>query len=123
MSVRSLAAASPITASSPVIINTVNPGLCHSSSTNNLPGVLYYVMRVMKFLLAKSAEEGSMALVCGTAAGPETHGEYMSECKIKPPAPLVLSKDGEVAQQRVWGELVKKLELISPGISRNITAA
>src|SRR5277367_377458 len=103
--VRALTAESPITPASPVVINAVNPGLCHSGFSSNFPGPLWAFMVVFKFLLAKSTEEGSMALVCGAGGGPETHGQFMNNCEVKPPAPLVLNKDGIKAQARVWDEL------------------
>lgn len=87
-----------------------------------MPAPIQVIVRVVKFFFARTTEEGAIALVSAAAGGPETHGEFMSVCKVKPPGPFVLSEKGAETQERVWDELVKKLEIISPGISSNITA-
>jgi hypothetical protein len=37
----------------------------------------------MRKLLARTAEEGSRNLLQAAFAGPESHGTYCSECKVK----------------------------------------
>lgn len=96
--------------------------MCHSCLTDSAPGYLQPIIFGFKFLFARSAEEGSISLVCAAAAGEESHGEYMSECLVKAPARLVLSDEGVKAQKQVWDELVQRLEVIQPGISDNIAA-
>ena len=100
----------------PVTINFVNPGLCHSElmRENVLLG------RVVKFLLhARSTEVGSRTLVSAASIGHESHGEYLSDCEIWPPAKLVRSPLGKEMQVRVWKDLSEKLERIQPGILDN----
>lgn len=41
------------------------------------------VLHVMKFFLARSTEVGSRTLVTAAAAGPESHGGYMTDCVVK----------------------------------------
>lgn len=74
----------------------------------------------MKLALARTTEYGSRTLVHAAIQGPESHGQYMSDCKISPPGPFVLSDAGKKAQDRVWDELVKKLEAIRPGVTANL---
>ncbi|KAF2705048.1 NAD(P)-binding protein [Pleomassaria siparia CBS 279.74] len=101
----------------PVTINYVNPGLCHSELGREA-GIGF---TIFKALVARSTEVGSRTLVHAATQGAETHGQYMSECKISLPAEsLVLSAEGYMLQQRVWKELVDKLEGIRPGVMGNL---
>lgn len=75
---------------------------------------------VMDPIFARSTEQGSRTLVHAASAGAETHGQYMSNCKVSPTAPLVTSAVGYQAQNRVWAELSQKLEGIKPGITSNL---
>jgi retinol dehydrogenase-12 len=100
----------------PVIINTVNPGLCHSGLMREIGWTQYLI----KFLMgARTTEVGSRTLVTAAAFGPESHGQYMSDCAIKPPAVFVTSEEGKKTQKRVWEELKGILEGIQPGILKN----
>lgn len=79
---------------------------------------LGFAMKVFQFLLARTTEAGSRTLVHAATQGPETHGQYMSDCTIKQPSSFVLSKEGYEVQNRMWSELAKKLEAIKPGVTR-----
>jgi NAD(P)-dependent dehydrogenase (short-subunit alcohol dehydrogenase family) len=100
----------------PVTINMLNPGLCHSELGRE--GSI--ALKIMKFLLARTTEEGSRTLVHATGAGSETHGEYLSDCKITETATVVRSAEGQKAQKRLWDELMAKLDKIVPGVSGNL---
>ena len=100
----------------PVTVNCVDPGLCHSELARDYPTFGFWLM---KLLLARSTEYGSRTLVHAGSQGADSHGHYLSDCEIRAPAPLVTSKEGKEVQDRVWGELVKKLEAIKPGVTRN----
>ena len=100
----------------PVTINTVNPGLCHSELARE--GGWIYI--VMKFLLARTTEEGARNFVYSGIAGPETHGQYISECAITMPSTFVLSREGYEVQNKVWEELCAKLERIKPGVTGSL---
>ncbi|MCJ1456951.1 hypothetical protein MMC28_007317 [Mycoblastus sanguinarius] len=99
-----------------VIINFLNPGLCHSELGRDA-GLF---LDVLKFFLARSTEHGSRALFNAATAGSETHGQYLSQCKVSYPSHLVLSDEGAKVQKRVWDELSQKLETIQPGIMANV---
>lgn len=62
-----------------VIINFVNPGLCHSELAREGPWVLH----VLKTLLARTTEAGSRTLVYAAQGGQETHGQYVSNCRVE----------------------------------------
>jgi NAD(P)-dependent dehydrogenase (short-subunit alcohol dehydrogenase family) len=100
----------------PVTINTVNPGLCHSELGRDFPTFGFWLI---KLLLARSTEVGSRTLVHAATQGPESHGQYMSDCDIGVPAPFVTSEEGKRVQERVWDELTRKLEVIKPGVTTN----
>ena len=63
-----------------VIINYVNPGLCHSELARDST----FFLTIMKFFLARSTEHGSRSVVNAVEAGEETHGQYLSDCEVTP---------------------------------------
>ena len=78
-------------------------------------------MDVVKLLLsARSTEVGSRTLVHAASAGPETHGQYLSECRVQPTASITNGPGGQELQKRVWRELGDDLERIQPGILKNL---
>lgn len=100
----------------PVTVNCVNPGLCQSELSRE--GGWSFI--VMKFFLARTTELGSRTLVHAASSGAETHGHYLSDCKIELPSEYVQSPEGYVAQNRVWDELTSKLEAIKPGVTGSL---
>ena len=108
------------TGSNPVI-TLVNPGLCHSDFQRNIvSSVASRVGGLLKTLLARTTEVGSRTLVAGICAGPESHGEYMSDCRNQDVAPLIYKAAGEKVQLSVYDQTLSVLEKIQPGISDNI---
>lgn len=103
-----------------VIINTVNPGLCHSSLQRHSEGLIGAVFYVMKLVLARTTEVGSRNFVAAASAGEESHGQYMSECAVTEPSDFVRSKEGKLTQERVFKELMEILEKLQPGITGNV---
>jgi NAD(P)-dependent dehydrogenase (short-subunit alcohol dehydrogenase family) len=101
----------------PVVINYLNPGLCHSQLLREMSIPAYLV----KLFLARTAEVGSRTLVHAASAGPGSHGQYLSDCRIEDPPAFVLRKEGVETQERVWMELSKKLEAVQPGILENLS--
>jgi hypothetical protein len=73
----------------------------------------------MRFLLARKTEVGSRTLVHAGTSGVETHGKYISDCELTEPSPYVRSDEGRRDQERVWKELVGKLEGIKGGITES----
>lgn len=110
MCVREMAAASAD--DDPIVINYVNPGLCHSDILREV-GI---VGDLVKLFLARSAEVGSRVLVLAASAGPLSHGQYMSDGKVEELPPFLKSEDGAKTQTRVWSELVEILKDIDPKI-------
>lgn len=100
----------------PVTINCVNPGLCHSELGREAGWSLW----LTKILLARSTELGSRNLVHAASLGPESHGQYISDCVVARPSDYVLSGEGWKDQRRVWKELAEKLERIQKGVTNNL---
>jgi NAD(P)-dependent dehydrogenase (short-subunit alcohol dehydrogenase family) len=65
----------------PCIINTPNPSFCKSRLAKESEGTAGF--KVFESALARSTEEGSRALVHGLLAGPETNGQYLTNCKVQ----------------------------------------
>jgi len=107
-------------ANEPVVLNTLNPGLCHSGLARELTGIVAVFFYCMKFLIARTTEMGSRTLVAGAAGGDETHGQYLSDCKVAEVSEFVRSEEGKKTQERVYTELLDILEKIQPGITKNI---
>ena len=100
----------------PVTINCVNPGLCHSEMGREYG----WSLAILKFFLARSTELGSRNLVHAASFGPESHGQYVSDCVVSQPSQYVLSQEGWKDQQRVWDELAEKLERIQKGVTSDL---
>ncbi|EAW08562.1 putative short-chain dehydrogenase/reductase family protein [Aspergillus clavatus NRRL 1] len=101
-----------------VIMNMVNPGLCHSQLGREA-GI---GLALLKMALARTTEVGSRTLVAGAAAGENSHGAYMTDGLVDNNAlsPFVRSEDGKQAQEKVWRELGGILEEIQPGVMSNL---
>lgn len=54
------------------------------------------------------------------AAGWESHGVCLEDCKLSTPHEYVDSEEGGWIQKKVFVELMEILERIKPGISENI---
>jgi len=100
-----------------VILNYVNPGWCRTElfrTAQNGWGPKFGL-----WLIGREAEMGSRTLVHGAvAAGTDTHGKYVSECRVKPEGTWVKSEASPETEKRLWSELVDILESIRPGVTR-----
>ncbi|KAJ9649944.1 hypothetical protein H2198_010735 [Neophaeococcomyces mojaviensis] len=101
----------------PVAINCVNPGFCRSSLLRDFAGVAA-ILNVL--LHARQTEIGSRTLVQAASAGPESHGQYLSNCKVALVSNFVRSDEGRQVQKQVYKDIVDRLENIQPGIMQNV---
>ena len=101
-----------------VIINMVNPGLCHSELSRNAGWILWF----MKLVFARTTEVGSRTLLHGASGGKETHGQYLEDTRVADDglSAFVKSEDGVKAQKKIWKELGEKLEKIQSGIMHTL---
>jgi len=103
-------------ADSLVIVNAVNPGLCRTSLGREVTGAQKVIFGLVQLVLGRSAEEGSRTIVDATASGFDTHGQYLSNCRVTVPSDLVVGESVGKTQERVWNELLDLLEGIQPGV-------
>ena len=97
--------------SSEVTINAVNPGFCKTDLTGNVKGIQSYVMSFAGWAIGRSALEGGRCLVdAATVQGPETHGKYVSELKVKEESSLLRGAEGKGLQGRLWEETIALLK-------------
>lgn len=111
--VKQMAALSPV-ARSGVIVNCVAPGFCHSDLHREHDSL---IVRLAIKLLARRTEVGARTLVHGASVGPESHGQYVPDCRITPTAGLTKGEAGAELQGRVWAELERKLEAVRLGVT------
>jgi hypothetical protein len=69
-----------------VIVNTIDPGLCHSGLARKVknPGLILFI-KGFKGIFARSAEVGSRTIVnAGENGNFQTHGKYLANCVVFP---------------------------------------
>ena len=99
-------------------LNLVNPGWCHSELTREMTSP---VVTVVKKVMCRTTDAGSRTLVdAAIGHGNDTHGQYLSNQRVADVAPLVASIEGLDVQKKVWHELAQMLEVIQPGILKNL---
>ncbi|KAJ5171194.1 uncharacterized protein N7500_003977 [Penicillium coprophilum] len=103
---------------SEVVVNMLNPGLCHSQLGRDSG----FWLTLLKMVMARSTEVGSRTLVAGAVAGQESHGAYMTDGLVDNAAlsPFVRSDEGRQAREKLWAELSSILERVYPGIMQNV---
>jgi retinol dehydrogenase 12 len=104
----------------PVIVNTINPGLCRTELFRNAPFPLNVIASIGLWLLGRTPEMGSRTLMSAAFAGEETHGLHMDSCVVRDPSKYILTEDGKKMQKKVWDELKEILEGAEPGVTKNI---
>lgn len=99
-----------------VVLNILNPGLCHSALARDAGWAFY----LFKLAIARTTEVGSRTLVASVVAGEESHGKYMDDGVVKEEniSEFVTSQDGQEAGKKVWEQLKNILESIEPGVSK-----
>ncbi|KAJ7177102.1 hypothetical protein C8R46DRAFT_48481 [Mycena filopes] len=113
---------------SPLIINSVNPGLCHSDLTRGLSGIVAFLEQLFALILSFSTEVGSRQLVLAAVAPAgnsklaleELRGAYISGSNIREPSEFVVSPEGRKVQDRIWDETVDILEKVDPKVADTV---
>ncbi|KFA60024.1 hypothetical protein S40285_08798 [Stachybotrys chlorohalonatus IBT 40285] len=103
----------PVLKDSGVVLNMVNPGLCHSALARDYGWGFW----LFKLILARSTEVGSRTLLAGASADASSHGAYMSDGVVAHDSvsAFVRSDEGKATQVKVWSQLRKILEEVVPG--------
>jgi hypothetical protein len=120
-----------------IVTSVVNPGFVATQIMRHEGPLFQIYLKVLRKLLARTAEEGSRTLVHGAEGGEETHGQYLDDCKVGryvsmetgragvnanicSASGFVLSPKARETQKQLWRELANKLEKAHPGIMQNI---
>jgi len=85
--VRSIAAKSPVSPKSNVIINYLTPGACKSDiSRDDISWIQKLIMTVGVAMVARTTEVGSRTILHAAKPdiGEETHGAFLMDCKVAP---------------------------------------
>lgn len=93
-----------------VVINCPSPGWCKTPLFRQDDGGA--IGRNMLRLIGRTGEVGARTLVSAITAGPETHGEYLSESQVKNASVWVRSSEGKRVQKEIWSELEEILSKI-----------
>ncbi|KAJ7893281.1 hypothetical protein B0H13DRAFT_2037540 [Mycena leptocephala] len=93
----------------PLIINTVNPGLCRSELTRRITGIAGALTALFDYIFAFSTEVGSRHLVA-------LRGAFIHGCRVTEPSDFVISAQGVKVQDRLWDELVDILGKVDPRV-------
>ncbi|KAK0443292.1 hypothetical protein EV421DRAFT_543423 [Armillaria borealis] len=108
--------------SSPAItVNSVNPGFCHSGLRTTIPAEEAETMRKEEEELCFTTEEGSRQLVYGAVGSQDDEeklrGKYIQMSEVVEESDFVISEDGKIVQDKVWGEMLDILGKIDPKVS------
>jgi NAD(P)-dependent dehydrogenase (short-subunit alcohol dehydrogenase family) len=103
-----------------LVVNSVNPGFCHSSLLKSLTGTRALLNWIMESLLARTSEQGSRQLIWACIGGKdnvdELRGAYISSMEIHEPSDSVVSEEGKRAQAILWDALIDELAKGDPSV-------
>ena len=89
-----------------LIVNAVDPGLCHSELARSVTGIKGWSLWLRKKLLARTTEQGSWQLIWACIGGKENidqlRGAYISSMQVREPSDSVVSEEGKRAQTTLW---------------------
>ena len=80
--VRKIADLLKTSSKSSIITNCLTPGLCHSEFGRDYGTFQQLSLNLLRFLVARTTEQGSRTLLAGAEAGEETNGQYMADCHV-----------------------------------------
>ena len=93
--------------------------LC-SELSREATGMMSWIFWFSKLLFARTTEYGSRTLVHAASQGSKTHGACLGNCAIAARGGIAAAADVKEVQERVWKEIIGKLESIKPGISKGL---
>jgi len=110
-------------ATPPVTINLVNPGLCKSSldrSTTKPALTVQILLFILRSILDRTTEVGARTFVLAACAGPNSHGEFMSDGKNQDVESWIYGDVGKRVQKKVFEQTMKVLEMRKPGVGEAV---
>ncbi|RYP01054.1 hypothetical protein DL763_000475 [Monosporascus cannonballus] len=107
-----------IVPSSMAVVNMATPGMVHDSnisreSRDSLMGkIAEPIRRRMGYTSAVAAR-----LITDAAVnhGAETHGQYLSEQRLKPVAPIIYTAEGQALREQIWEETLAEFSFADMG--------
>ncbi|KAI1842669.1 hypothetical protein JX266_011131 [Neoarthrinium moseri] len=105
-----------------VVLNIVEPGSCQTQLLREKSWAWYYevLTRVGFGLIGRTPEMGARTYISAAVAGWNSHGKYLEDCQLSTPHEFVESDEGSRIQKKIYRELIRILETIEPGISKNM---
>ncbi|KAF1956652.1 short-chain dehydrogenase/reductase SDR [Byssothecium circinans] len=101
------------TSAEEVIVNTVNPGFCYSGlHRHESTGII----KIFLWAFGWTSKQGGHCLTNALVQNDKSHGEYLSDQKVVPPSPFVVSPEGQKIQKKIWDETVALLRKEAPGV-------
>ncbi|KAI9826789.1 MAG: hypothetical protein M1819_007260 [Sarea resinae] len=101
-----------------ITLTTPTPGFCRSSLLREAPWYASWINALVLRLLGRSAEVGSRTLVhAAEPHHPETHGRFLRDCHVEPLAPFVRGERAIEVRERVYAQLMERLERVAPGVT------
>ncbi|KAK7213933.1 hypothetical protein V2G26_021111 [Clonostachys chloroleuca] len=93
------------------IINAPTPGVCHGSLfLRQTSGVVGFIIGMFYRLVGHSCTVGaSQVLAAVLRTGPESHGQFVENGKLRPLPALIYTPEGEHLAKRVWKETLDEL--------------
>jgi len=100
-----------------VTVSVLNPGWVITDLQREGVG---FLMALGRKLVARDTELGSRTLVHAAVGGRETHGSYLSDCRVDEVSGWVRSVDGQATQRKLWDQLMEQLERTNPDVKKNL---
>ncbi|KAI1748129.1 short-chain dehydrogenase/reductase [Xylaria castorea] len=98
-----------------IIVNAVCPGLCKTELGRNFGVVQRTIGYLVLSVIARTAEQGSRALVSGTVLGPESHGRFWHNDVLYPIGEM--AKD-EALMGKTWDEIYEIISKDCPAVEK-----
>ncbi|KAJ7354473.1 hypothetical protein DFH08DRAFT_922857 [Mycena albidolilacea] len=106
--------------STPLIVNTVNPGFCVSELRRDLPAPISWIMAIMEAIMAFSTEEGSRQLVFGAVGPGALRGEYINQSQVEEASDFVIGPVGQKVEGQLWDEMIEILGKVDPRVLKTV---
>jgi hypothetical protein len=101
--------ASHLPQASTVVVDSVNPGFCHSGLRGDGPVLAKPFVWTTKQVICRETTEGAKTLVWAALAGKNNtsvrdklRGAYTTDCKIGEASDFVISQEGKDTEKRIW---------------------
>ncbi|KAB5536208.1 hypothetical protein GE09DRAFT_1249901 [Coniochaeta sp. 2T2.1] len=96
---------------SDVVLDWANPGFCTSDLGRETSGLIRFLFRIQKTVLAWPCEKGARTLVHAvTTLGRDAHGQFVEDAKIQPGPVLIYKPEGSRLAKQLYEDTLAELE-------------